>query len=132
MKKYFVLFTFLLSSNYFTQAASINYNLSLTDPLFQHWILDAVIVDGAQVEPGAIMVGDILYINDDNTIQTILSGITLNGTWMIDQTNTLLTITSTDLTSYLRLRILEMTDTALKIQQVNEEGVITILLFEPE
>ena len=132
MKKYFVLFTFLFSSNFFLQAISGNYNPLITDPLFQHWLLDAVIVDGVEVEPGAIMVDDILYINEDNTIQTILSGITLNGTWMIDQTNTLLTITSTDLTSFLRLRILEMTDTILKVQHVNEEGVVTILLFEPE
>ena len=133
MKKHLILFTFLLSSTYYLQTTASNINkIILTDPLYQHWQLTSVIVDGTATEPGAVMVDDIIYINEDNSIQTILSGISLNGTWTIDQSNTLLSITSTDMNSFLRLRILEITDTSLKVQMVNNDGVVTILLFEPE
>ncbi|MFI5172629.1 MAG: hypothetical protein ACHQFW_09570, partial [Chitinophagales bacterium] len=118
-------------STFFINAvsASIYYPVN---PLFNHWQLAAVVVDGIEVDPDAAMADDVLYINEDNTAQSVLSGVSITGTWTIDDTNTYLTIVSTDMNNAVRLKITSVTDLSLTVERYDSAGNVTVLLFEPE
>ncbi len=131
MKRNLFTLTILFSVSFFLEAAFENNLIPVINPICKDWQLKAVIIDGIEVEPGAALTDDKLFINEDNTIQTVLSGISLDGTWRIDQSNTWLTITSNDLNSAIRLKILSITSTAFKVERRNGEGFVTTLLFEP-
>ena len=99
-----------------------------TEPFCKTWNISGEIVAGVQQAPEAIMAGDQLIINLDNTISVTFNGVALTGTYVLVGGNTWLSISLSDGSS-LRLKVLSITETTLQVEHINAESVHRIFVF---
>jgi len=130
MKKLTNLLSFALVITFISASAVSNAATSPegTEPFFKTWNISGEIVAGVQQAPEAIMAGDQLIINIDNTISVTFNGVTLAGTYVLVGGNTWLSISLIDGSS-LRLKVLSISETTLQVEHINAESVHRIFVF---
>lgn len=130
MKKLTNLLSFVLVITFISATAVAN-STALpegTETFCKTWNISGEIVGGVQQAPEAIMAGDQLIINLDNTISVTFNGVTLTGTYVLVGGNTWLSASLSDGSS-MRLKVLSITETTLQVEHINAESVHRIFVF---
>jgi hypothetical protein len=125
MKRFFFLVTILLitATTQQTKAQVADFNTQLC----HNWTISAVELYGAEVPAEGANAGDKLNINADKTIDMILNGHGYAGTYRVSEDGTWMSISLSETTA-MRLKILELTDTKLKVDHI-EDNIHYVLVF---
>ncbi len=128
MKKYALLVTVLFISILSTNAVKAQGVADINTQLCHNWTISSLVVDGAEIPAPALNMSDKLTIGADNSIDMIINGVGFAGTWSVNNTGVWMTIVLSESTA-MRLKIMEITDTKLKVDYVGDDNLHTILVF---
>lgn len=128
MKKYALLVTVLFISILTANTIKAQVAVDINTQLCHNWTITSLVVDGAEIAAPALNINDKINISVDNSIDLILNGVGFAGTWSVNNTGVWMTIVLSESTA-MRLKIMELTDTKLKVDYVGEENQHTILVF---
>lgn len=96
--------------------------------LCHNWTISAIEVMGAEAAVPALNANDKINIQNDKTIDLTINGNSYAGTWTVNEAGTWMTIALPGNIG-MRLKLVELTDTKLKVDYVDEAAVHTILIF---
>jgi len=128
MKKYALLVSVLFISIISANAVKAQGAVDINTQLCHNWTITSVVIDGAEILAPVLNVNDKLNIGTDNSIDMIINGVGFAGTWSINNTGVWMTIILSESTA-MRLKIMEITGTKLKVDYVGDDNLHTILVF---
>jgi hypothetical protein len=101
-----------------------------TSKFVNTWTLTQTEVFGDIHKPTADQAKDQLIIQADGHYRLIYNGVAEGGTWAVDKTNTMLTLTKEDGTIK-KFKVLEFTATSLKVDYRDATEIHNILYYLP-
>ncbi len=96
--------------------------------LCKEWQLSKVELFSDARDPEAQQKNDRLILMQDGRYRLIYDGVAEGGTWTVDKANTWITLT-TDAGAVKKFKILESTDTTLKIDYKDADDVHNVLVY---
>lgn len=96
--------------------------------LCKEWQLTKVELFGDPRDPEANQKSDRLILLKEGRYRLIYNGVAEGGTWTIDKANTWITLT-TDAGAVKKFKVLESTDTTLKIDYKDADDIHNVLLY---
>ena len=96
--------------------------------LCKTWSLTKTENFGDQHNPTDAQKKDQIILMETGRYRMIMDGVAQGGTWTLDKSNTLLTLTKDDGT-IIKLKVLESTDTTLKVDYRDADDIHNILYY---